>query len=122
MGIHELCVRRPVFATVLSLVLVLIGAVSFGRLAVREYPNIDEPIVSVQTIYRGASPEIIEAQVTQILEESIAGIEGIEVLSSKSRPEQSNITVRFRLGGLQAALHWPESISRQLCAPDVQAE
>jgi multidrug efflux pump len=98
MGLHELCVRRPVFATVLSLVLVLIGAVSFGRLAVREYPNIDEPIVSVQTVYRGASPEIIEAQVTQVLEESIAGIEGIEVLTSKSRPEQSNITVRFRLG------------------------
>lgn len=98
MGIYEICIRRPVFATVLSLILTLIGAVCFQRLAVREYPNIDEPIVSVATTYRGASPEIIESQVTQILEDSIAGIEGIEVLSSKSRPEQSNITVRFRLG------------------------
>ncbi len=98
MGIYDLCIRRPVFATVLSLMLVLLGVVSFQRLAVREYPNIDEPIVSIQTVYRGASPEIIEAQVTQVLEESIAGIEGIDVLTSKSRPEQSNITVRFRLG------------------------
>ncbi len=98
MGIYEICVRRPVFATVLSLVLVLIGAVCFQRLTVREYPNIDEPVVSVQTTYRGASPQIIESQVTQILEDSIAGIEGIEVLTSRSRPEQSNITVRFRIG------------------------
>ncbi|HJQ55688.1 MAG TPA: efflux RND transporter permease subunit [Vineibacter sp.] len=98
MSIYEICIRRPVFATVLSLILMLVGAVSFQRLAVREYPNIDQPVVSVETVYRGASPEIIEAQVTQVLEESIAGIEGVEVLSSKSRPEQSNITVRFRLG------------------------
>jgi len=98
MGIYELCVRRPVFATVLSLVLVLVGLVCFDRLSVREYPNIDEPVVSVVTSYRGASPEIIETQVTQILEDSLAGIEGIEVLSSKSRPEESRITVRFRLG------------------------
>ncbi len=97
MSIYELCIRRPVFATVLSLILMLVGAVSYQRLSVREYPNIDEPIVSVETVYRGASPEIIEAQVTQVLEESIAGIEGIEILSSRSRPEQSTITVRFRL-------------------------
>jgi len=98
MSIYELCIRRPVFATVLSLILMLVGVVSYERLSVREYPSIDEPIVSVETVYRGASPEIIETQVTQVLEESIAGIEGIEVLSSRSRPEQSNITVRFRLG------------------------
>ncbi len=98
MSLYELCIRRPVFATVLSLILMLVGAVSFERLSVREYPNIDQPVVSVETVYRGASPEIIEAQVTQVLEESIAGIEGVEVLSSRSRPEQSNITVRFRLG------------------------
>jgi multidrug efflux pump len=97
MGISEFCVRRPVFATVLSLILVLVGVVSFQRLTVREYPNIDEPTVSVSTSYPGASATIIESQVTQILEGSIAGIEGIDVLESTSRSETSRITVRFNL-------------------------
>lgn len=96
MGLFELFVRRPVLSTVLSLLVMLIGIVSYGRLTVREYPNIDEPIVSVQTVYRGASAEIIETQVTQILENSIAGIEGIEIISSTSRQERSQISVRFR--------------------------
>ena len=96
MGGFELFVRRPVLSTVLSLLVMLIGIVSYGRLTVREYPNIDEPIVSVQTVYRGASAEIIETQVTQILENSIAGIEGIEIISSTSRQERSQISVRFR--------------------------
>jgi len=93
----EFFVRRPVFATVMSLIVVLIGIVSYSRLTIREYPNIDEPIVSVRTEYLGASPEIIETQVTQVLESSIAGIEGIETMVSSSRPEESRITVRFRL-------------------------
>ncbi|SCW77505.1 efflux RND transporter permease subunit [Ancylobacter rudongensis] len=97
MGISELCVRRPVFATVLSLLLILIGIVSYDRLSVREYPNIDEPTVSVVTSYPGASASIVESQVTQVLEGSIAGIEGIDVLESTSRSESSRITVRFRL-------------------------
>ena len=97
MGISELCVRRPVFATVLSLLLILIGIVSYSRLSVREYPNIDEPTVSVVTTYPGASASIVESQVTQVLEGSIAGIEGIDVLESTSRSESSRITVRFRL-------------------------
>jgi multidrug efflux pump len=96
MTLFELFVRRPVLSTVLSLLVVLIGVVSYTRLTVREYPNIDEPTVSVQTTYRGASAEIIETQVTQILENSIAGIEGIEIVSSISRQERSNISVRFR--------------------------
>ncbi|UZF91682.1 efflux RND transporter permease subunit [Bosea sp. NBC_00550] len=96
MSLFELFVRRPVLSTVLSLLVMLIGIVSYGRLTVREYPNIDEPIVSVQTVYRGASAEIIETQVTQILENSIAGIEGIEIISSASRQERSQISVRFR--------------------------
>jgi multidrug efflux pump len=94
----EFFIRRRVFSTVMSLLVVLIGLVSYSRLSVREYPNIDEPIVSVRTEYKGASAEIIESQVTQVLESSIAGIEGIEILSSSSRPEESRITVRFRLG------------------------
>ena len=93
----DLFIRRPVLATVLSLLVVLVGLVSYANLTVREYPNIDEPTVSVRTAYLGASAEIIESQVTQVLEASIAGIEGIETLSSSSKPEQSQITVRFRL-------------------------
>ena len=96
MTLFELCIRRPVLATVMSLILVLVGVVSFQRLTVREFPNIDEPIVSVTTNYPGASAVIMESQVTQILEDSIAGIEGIDVLSSSSRSETSRITVRFR--------------------------
>ena len=96
MGFTELCIRRPVFATVLSLVLVLAGLMSFSRLTIREFPNIDEPQVTVQTSYPGASAEIIESQVTQVLEGSLAGIEGIDTIESTSRAEQSRITVRFR--------------------------
>jgi multidrug efflux pump len=94
----EFCIRRPVFATVLSLIITLLGIVSFQRLAVREYPNIDEPTVSVVTTYPGASATIIETQITQVLEGSIAGIEGIDTIESTSRAESSRITVRFRLG------------------------
>jgi len=97
MGLLEFFVRRPVFSTVVSLILVLVGLVSLMRLTVREYPNIDVPVVSVATGYPGASAQIIESQVTQILEASIAGIEGIEILESISRPETSRITVRFLL-------------------------
>ncbi len=96
MSLPEICIRRPVFATVLSLVLLLLGVVSYDRLTVREYPNIDEPVVSVSTRYPGASASIIESQVTQVLEGSIAGIAGIDILESTSRSESSRITVRFR--------------------------
>jgi multidrug efflux pump len=91
----EFCIRRSVFSTVLSLVLVLLGVVSYTRLTVREYPNVDEPVVSVSTTYPGASASIIESQITQVLEGSIAGIAGIDVLESTSRAETSRITVRF---------------------------
>ena len=94
---YRFFIERPVFSTVISLIVVLVGLVSFLQLTVREYPNIDEPIVSVRTSYLGAGAEIIESQVTQVLEDSIAGIEGIETITSSSQPELSNITVRFRL-------------------------
>ncbi|MCW5730644.1 MAG: efflux RND transporter permease subunit [Alphaproteobacteria bacterium] len=97
MTISDICIRRPVFATVLSLVVVLIGLVSFTRLTVREYPNIDPPVVLVETRYRGASAEVIESQVTRVLEESIAGIEGIDFVRSITRPERSLVVVRFSL-------------------------
>ncbi len=98
MSLPELCVRRPVFATVLSLVLVLIGMMAYSRLTIREFPNIDEPQVSVSTGYSGASAEIIESQVTQVLEGSLAGIEGIDTIESSSRAESSRITIRFKAG------------------------
>ncbi len=97
MRISEICIKRPVFATVLSLVVMLIGIVSYTRLPVREYPKIDEPVVTVDTTYRGASAEIIESQVTKPLEDSLAGIEGVEVITSISRAENSQISVRFKL-------------------------
>jgi multidrug efflux pump len=91
----ELCIRRPVFATVMSLMIVLLGAISFSRLSVREYPKIDTPVVSVRTVYKGASPQVIESQITQPLEDSIAGIEGVRTVKSVSREEVSQITVEF---------------------------
>ena len=97
MQLAEISIRRPVFATVLSLLVVLIGAVSFNRLTVREYPKIDEPVVTVSVRYAGASAEVIESQVTKPLEDSIAGIDGVDVITSISRAEQGQITVRFRL-------------------------
>ena len=97
MQLPEIAIRRPVFATVLSLLVVLIGAVSFNRLSVREYPKIDEPVVTVSVRYAGASAEVIESQVTKPLEDSIAGIDAVDVLTSISRAEQSQISVRFRL-------------------------
>jgi multidrug efflux pump len=97
MQLPELCIRRPVFATVMSLMIVLIGVISFQRLTVREYPKIDTPVVSVRTVYKGASPQVIESQITQPLEDSISGIEGVRSIKSVSREEVSQVTVEFVL-------------------------
>ena len=97
MKLSETSIRRPVFATVMSLLLILIGAVSVSRLQVREYPRIDEPVVNVTTRLTGASSEVIESQVTKVLEDSVSGIEGVDLITSTSRSEQSQITVRFKL-------------------------
>jgi multidrug efflux pump len=91
----EICIRRPVFATVMSLMILLIGAISFTRLTVREYPKIDTPIVSVRPVYKGASPQVIESQVTTPIEDSISGIEGVRTVKSVSREEVSQVTVEF---------------------------
>ena len=97
MQLAETSIRRPVLAVVMSLLILLIGAVSFDRLSVREYPKIDEPTVTVSVKYPGASAEVIESQVSKPLEDSIAGIDAVDVITSISRAEQSQITVRFRL-------------------------
>lgn len=97
MILSDLSIKRPVLATVMSLIIILIGLISYDRLAVREYPKIDEPVVTVATKYPGASAEIIESQITQPLEESLAGIEGVELMTSTSRSESSQITIKFSL-------------------------
>ena len=98
MKLPEICIRRPVFATVLSLIVLLLGLIGYQRLSIREYPNIDPAVVTVSTTYEGASAEIIETQVTKILEDELAGIEGIDFMTSISRQERSQITVAFELG------------------------
>lgn len=95
MRISELSVRRPVFATVISLLLVIFGLVSLQRLAIREYPDIDRPVVSVTTRYNGASAPVIETKITQIIEDSIAGIEGILKIESESEDERSQVRIEF---------------------------
>ncbi|MGE0098374.1 MAG: efflux RND transporter permease subunit [Hydrogenophaga sp.] len=97
MQLPEISIRRPVFASVLSMLILLVGIVSFNGLTVREYPRIDEPTVTVTTRFGGASSEVIESQVTKVLEDSLAGIEGVDIITSISRQEQSQITVRFKL-------------------------
>ena len=97
MQLPEISIRRPVFATVLSLLILLVGFVSFTRLNVREYPKIDNPVVTVETKYTGASSAVVESQVTKVLEDSLSGIEGVDVITSISRQEQSQITINFVL-------------------------
>lgn len=97
MIISDISVRRPVFAAVISLVLVILGLLAIDRLSVREYPDINPPVVSISTTYRGASAEVIERRITQIVEDEIAGIAGVEKLKSTSADERSTITVEFKL-------------------------
>jgi len=97
MNFFDLCIKRPVLATVLSLIVVLLGLIGYQRLSVREYPKIDEPVVSVSTGYKGASPEVIESQITKTLEDSLSGIEGVSLITSNSRSERSDITVTFKI-------------------------
>ena len=77
MMLSDMSITRPVFATVLSLLLIAFGLVSFDRLPLREYPDIDPPVVSVETLYRGAAANVVESRVTQVIEDRISGVEGI---------------------------------------------
>jgi len=97
MSLPELCIRRPIFAIMLNVLIVLFGVVGYMRLPVRELPDVDPPIVTVTTLYRGASAEVMEAEVTERLEQEINTIPGIRTLVSQSREEVSLITVRFQL-------------------------
>lgn len=97
MQLPDICIRRPVFATMMNLALVLFGLIGLSRLPVRELPDIDPPIVSVTTIYPGAAASVVETEVTERLEDAINTVEGIKVMTSQSREQVSNITIEFDL-------------------------
>ena len=97
MKLSDLSIRRPVFAVVVSLLLVVLGLMSFMRLTLRELPNIDPPIVSVNVTYPGASAAVVETRITQILEDALAGIEGIRTIQSNSRTGRADVTIEFNL-------------------------
>jgi multidrug efflux pump len=99
MLISELSIHRPIFATVLSMMLLVVGLIGLTRLwqGIRELPDVNPPVVSIETRYRGASPQIIETKVTQPIEDRIAGIEHIDKLRSSSKDERSEISVEFDL-------------------------
>ncbi|MCH8557329.1 MAG: efflux RND transporter permease subunit [Balneolia bacterium] len=123
MSISSLSIRRPVLATVMSIIIVLFGVIGYNYLGVREYPAVDPPIVTVTTNYTGANADIIESQITEPLEESINGIAGIETMTSVSREGRSTITVEFNLGiDMEAAANdVRDRVSRSLrrLPPDV---
>ncbi len=124
MTLPEICIRRPVFATVLSLAILLIGLISYQRLSIREYPRIDEPVVSISTTYRGASAEVVESRLTKILENSLSGIEGVKLMTSQSRPERSLINISFQLSRSpdSAAADVRDKVSRVRAQLPVEAE
>ena len=98
MILSDVSVRRPVLATVLSLLLVAFGLVAFDRLPLREYPDIDPPVVSVDTVYPGAAANVVETRITQLIEDRIAGVEGIQTIESVSQDGRSRITIEFNIG------------------------
>ena len=97
MIISDLSIKRPVFATVINIVLVVFGVIAFLELPLRGYPDIDPPVVSVETVYPGASANVVESKITQLLEDQLSGVEGLRVLSSESREGKSQINLEFSL-------------------------
>lgn len=95
MWLSDTSVTRPVFASVISLLLIAFGLVAFDRLPLREYPDIDPPIVSISTSYPGAAASIVETRITQVIENRISGVEGIKYISSSSEDGRSRITIEF---------------------------
>ena len=97
MILSDVSIRRPVFATVLSLLLIAFGLVSFERLSLREYPNVDAPVVSVEVTYPGAAAPVVENTITQLVEDRIAGVEGIRFVESVSEDGRSVVTIEFEV-------------------------
>ncbi len=97
MNLSDISIRRPVFATVMSLLLVVLGVIAFTRLTLRELPKIDPPVVSVSVGYPGASAAVVETRVTQLLEDAVAGIEGVNLIDSRSRNGEGSVSLEFSL-------------------------
>ena len=97
MLLSDISVKRPVFALVLSALLVAFGILSFDRLPLREYPDIQSPIVSVSTNYPGASASVVENRITEVIEDRLAGLQGVKVMESSSFDGRSNIRLEFKL-------------------------
>ncbi|MEZ9141542.1 MULTISPECIES: efflux RND transporter permease subunit [unclassified Shewanella] len=98
MILTDISVKRPVLASVISILIIILGLVSFEKLPLREYPNIDPPVVSIDTRYRGASASVVESRITQLIEDRISGVEGIKHVSSRSRDGRSSVTLEFDVG------------------------
>ncbi|MCB1740327.1 MAG: efflux RND transporter permease subunit, partial [Gammaproteobacteria bacterium] len=97
MVLSDISIRRPVLAIVINLVILLVGLITYERLAVRLIPKVDTPVVTVATSYPGASAEVIESQITTPMEEQLSGIEGVDFINSVSREQSSQVTVTFKL-------------------------
>jgi multidrug efflux pump len=98
MQVSDLFIKRPVLSLVVSLLLIVGGLASLGRLPIREYPQVDPPVISINTVYRGASNEVIENRVTQVIEGAVAGLEGIRQITSQSQDDRSSVTIEFDVG------------------------
>ncbi|WP_058834010.1 efflux RND transporter permease subunit [Luteimonas abyssi] len=124
MRLSDLSIKRPVFAVVMSLLLIVLGIMSFSRLTLREMPNIDPPIVSVSVNYPGASAAVVETRVTQIIEDALAGIEGIRSLESRSRNGSSGITLEFNVNrDIEAAANdVRDAVSRVMDRMPIEAD
>ncbi len=96
MKISDVSIQRPVFAIVINILIILLGIVGMTRMSIREYPNIDSPVISIRTNYSGASPEIIETQVTKAIEDAVTSIDGIEFMTSMSRRGSSFVNITFK--------------------------
>ena len=97
MLLSDTSVKRPVFASVLSILLIVFGLVAFSRLPLREFPDIDPPVVSISVNYPGASASVVETRITQVIEERIAGIGGVRFINSRSRDGQADISIEFNV-------------------------
>src|SRR4028118_369647 len=98
MKLSDVSIQRPVFSAVMAMLIAIVGLVGFFSLPVREYPAVDPPVVSVDTTYTGAAASVIESRVTQVLEEQLSGLEGLQTITSRSRDGQSSISLEFAPG------------------------
>ena len=124
MTLSDLSVRRPVFAAVAAIILCVVGLAAFTVLPVRELPSVDPPVVSVSTVYRGASAEVVEERITQVIEGQVAGIQGIDRVTSSSRDGQSRIGISFTLDRNldEAANDVRDAVSRVTASLPLQAD